>query len=62
MNISYKPPNFWRILIWSGRRLSQFSHLRNSRALVDLIGVCRKGIILQVIMTPSDLPVIEINH
>ena len=53
VHLSYKPPNSWRILFQSGGCPRQFSCLKNFRALVVPNGGCHKGIILQVIMTPT---------
>ena len=58
MHQSYKPPNSWRILFWSGGCPSQFSNMKHFRALVFPVGVCHKRIILQGSCLPSDLPVI----
>ena len=47
VNLSYKPPNSWRILFRYGLRPRKFSRLKNFRALVVPDGGCGKGIILQ---------------
>ena len=53
VNIIYKPPSSWREILWSRLCPRQFSHLKKFRTLVVLIGVCRKGVILQGIMAPT---------
>ena len=55
LHLSYKPPSYWRILFRSGGYLSQFSRLKKFRSLVVPGGDCRKGVILQVILTPAGI-------
>ena len=51
VNLSYRPPISWRLLIWYGGCPRQFSLMDKFRALVVPVGGYRKGIILQLIMT-----------
>ena len=53
VHLSYKPPKYWRILFRYGVRHRQFSRLKKFRSLVIPGGVCCKGIIIEVIMTPT---------
>ena len=52
MHIVYNPPSTWSIMLKSGGRPSQFSRMKKFRALVVPGGGYRKGVIIQVIMTP----------
>ena len=51
----YKTPSSWRILFWSGGYPRQFSCLKISRFLVVPGGGYRKEIILQLIMTHTEV-------
>ena len=53
LRLSYKPPSSCMIMFWSGGRPSQFSSLEKFRALVFPGSGCRKGVILQGILTPT---------
>ena len=55
VNLSYKPTSYWRILFRSGGNPMQLSCLEIFRALVIPGGGFRKGIILQGIMTPTEV-------
>ena len=48
-----RPPSSFRILFWSGGCPRQLSRPKEFRALVVPGGGNRKGVILQVIMTPT---------
>ena len=52
MHLIYKPPSYWRIRFWSWVFAGEFMHLKILRSLVVTVGVCSKGLIIQVIMTP----------
>ena len=58
VNLSYKPPSYWRIPFRSRGRTRQFSRLKKFRAIVVPVGGCCKGIILQGRQLPSGLLVI----
>ena len=47
VNLSYKPPSYWRIPFWSGGLPRKFSCLKRFRALVIPGWVFRKGTTLQ---------------
>ena len=52
VQLIYKPPSSWRILFQSGRRPRQSSLMKSFRTLVVPGRRCRRGIIIQVILTP----------
>ena len=52
VHLSFKPPNYWRILFWSGGIPRQFSYLKKSMTLVVPGEGFHRGIIIQVILTP----------
>ena len=53
VHLSYKSPSSWRILFCLGRYPRQFSCLKKFRDLVFSGGGFHKGIIIQLVMTPT---------
>ena len=53
VQLSYKPPSYWRIIFWYGGRPRQFSCRKKFRYLVVPCGGCCKGIVFQGILTPT---------
>ena len=53
VHLSYKPPSAWRIIFRSGVYPRQFSCLEMFRSLVVPGGGFCKGVIIQVIITPT---------
>ena len=53
LHLSYKPPSYWGVLFRSVGRPRHFSRLKIFRDLVVPGGEFRKGIVIQVIMTPT---------
>ena len=52
VHLIYNPPSSRRILFWSGVYPMQFSCLKRFGVLVVPAGGCRKGVIIQGILTP----------